>query len=37
LPLIAGDNELLIGVGNDFYGWGMVARLDSLEGLTIEK
>lgn len=37
LPLIAGDNELLIGVGNDFYGWGLVARLDSLEGLTIEK
>ena len=34
LPLNAGDNELLIGVANDFYGWGLVARLDSLAGLT---
>lgn len=28
LPLQQGDNELLIGVGNDFYGWGIAARLD---------
>jgi hypothetical protein len=34
LPLNAGDNELLIGVANDFYGWGLVARLDGLSGLT---
>jgi hypothetical protein len=34
LPLNAGDNELLIGIANDFYGWGLVARLDSLSGLT---
>lgn len=27
VPLKAGDNELMIGVGNDFYGWGIVARL----------
>jgi hypothetical protein len=34
LPLNAGDNELLIGVANDFYGWGIVARIDSLAGIT---
>lgn len=27
LPLNAGDNEVLIAVANDFYGWGIVARL----------
>ena len=30
-----GDNELLLGVANDFYGWGIVARLDSLDDLEI--
>jgi hypothetical protein len=35
LPLAAGDNDLLIGVANDFFGWGLVARLDSLAGLTL--
>jgi hypothetical protein len=29
VPLKEGDNELLIGVANDFYGWGIVARLDN--------
>ena len=28
VPLKQGDNELLIGVGNNFYGWGIMARLD---------
>ena len=37
VPFAAGDNELMIGVANNFYGWGMVARLDSLDGLTIEQ
>jgi len=37
LPLAAGDNELTIGVANDFYGWGIVARIDSLTGITVEK
>ena len=36
LPLKAGANELLIGVGNDFFGWGIVARLDENNGLKIE-
>ena len=34
LPLKKGDNELLIGLANYFYGWGLVARLDANEGLT---
>lgn len=34
LPLSAGENELLIGVASDFFGWGLVARLDSLAGVT---
>jgi len=33
LPLKKGDNELLIGLGNFFYGWGIVARVDMSEGL----
>ena len=37
LPLNEGDNEVLIGLSNDFYGWGIIARLDRLEGLTIEE
>lgn len=36
LPLKEGDNELLIGVGNFFYGWGVIARLDALDGLNFE-
>jgi hypothetical protein len=33
LSLNAGVNELLIGVSNDFYGWGIIARLDTMEGI----
>ncbi len=36
VPLNQGDNELLVGVGNFFFGWGIVARLDSLDNLKIE-
>ncbi|MFN8344936.1 MAG: family 16 glycoside hydrolase [Spirosomataceae bacterium] len=35
LPLTAGANELLIGVANNFCGWGLIAKLDSPEGLTV--
>lgn len=35
IPLKEGDNELLIGLANDFYGWGTIARFDDLEGLTL--
>ncbi|MCF0050531.1 DUF1080 domain-containing protein [Dyadobacter sp. LJ53] len=34
LSLRPGENELLIGVANDFYGWGIMARLESVEGIT---
>ena len=33
VPLQAGDNQLLIGVANDFYGWGIIARWRDTEGL----
>ena len=36
LPLQEGENELLIGVGNFFYGWGIIARLNSVEGLYFD-
>lgn len=31
-----GDNELLIGVSNDFYGWGIIARLESMKGVSFK-
>jgi hypothetical protein len=37
LPLKAGANELLVGVGNDFFGWGIAARLDDNFGVKTEK
>ncbi|MBO9591818.1 MAG: hypothetical protein J7599_02845 [Niabella sp.] len=36
LPLQAGNNELLIGIANNFYGWGIIARLESMDGITIK-
>lgn len=35
IPLKEGDNELLIGLANDFFGWGIIALLEDVEGLTI--
>ncbi|TAE32037.1 MAG: hypothetical protein EAZ91_06185 [Cytophagales bacterium] len=35
IALKAGENELLIGLSNDFWGWGLIARLDSMEGITV--
>jgi len=37
IPLQVGDNQLMVGVTNFFYGWGIVARLDNLDGIRIEK
>lgn len=37
IPLQKGDNTLLIGVGNSFYGWGVIARLDALSGVELEE
>lgn len=33
LPLQQGDNEVIIGLTNFFYGWGIIARLRDSEGL----
>jgi hypothetical protein len=35
VPLQQGDNELMIGVGGGFYGWGVMARVEDLEGITL--
>jgi len=37
VPLKEGENELMIGVANYFYGWGIVARLDNLDGIILDK
>ena len=34
LPLEAGDNELVMVVSESFGGWGLVARLADLDGVT---
>lgn len=36
LPLKKGKNEILIGVANYFFGWGLVARLDATDGLQLQ-
>jgi hypothetical protein len=36
IHLQKGENELLIGVANDFYGWGIMARLENIEGIELE-
>ncbi len=33
LPLNKGENELIIALSNDFYGWGLMARLENLDGI----
>lgn len=35
IPLRQGKNEILIGLANYFYGWGLVARLDDTDGLRL--
>lgn len=35
IDLKSGENELLIGVANDFYGWGIISRIDNLEGIEL--
>lgn len=37
VPFREGENELMIGVSNFFYGWGIVARFDDLNGLHLER
>jgi hypothetical protein len=35
LPLKKGNNEVLIGLTNYFYGWGIIARLDDTDGIHL--
>jgi hypothetical protein len=35
LPLQAGDNEVVVGVANAFFGWGLMLRLDDAAGVTL--
>ena len=35
LPLEAGDNEVVVGVANAFFGWGLMLRLDEAAGVTL--
>jgi hypothetical protein len=37
LPLQKGKNEILIGLANNFYGWGIIARLDDMDGIHIAR
>lgn len=37
ISLKEGSNEILIGLANYFYGWGIIARLDNMDGLQVEK
>ena len=37
IPFKQGKNEILIGVANYFFGWGIVARLENMTGISIVK
>lgn len=37
LPLKQGENEVIIAVANDFFGWGIMARLENMEGIEFAK
>jgi hypothetical protein len=36
LPLKEGENEIMIGLANYFYGWGIIARLDKMDGIKFK-
>jgi hypothetical protein len=36
LPLKEGQNEIMIGLANYFYGWGIIARLDDTDGIIFK-
>lgn len=35
LPLNAGENEIVVALANNFFGWGLILRLDDLEGVGL--
>jgi len=36
LPLKEGNNEIMIALANYFYGWGIIARFDKMDGIKLE-
>ncbi|HMJ68566.1 MAG TPA: hypothetical protein VK508_06715 [Cyclobacteriaceae bacterium] len=36
ISLKEGENDLMIGLANDFFGWGIIARIDNLDGITLD-
>ncbi len=36
LPLVKGENELIIEISEDKFGWGFIAQVDDLEGIEIK-
>lgn len=36
LPLKAGKNNIMIALSNDFYGWGLIARLDDTDDIHFQ-
>jgi hypothetical protein len=37
LPLKAGDNEVAVALANNFFGWGLILRLEDLEGIQLAR
>jgi 3-keto-disaccharide hydrolase len=37
LPLQAGDNEVIVALANNFYGWGLILRLEDLDGIQLAR
>ncbi|HWY71930.1 MAG TPA: hypothetical protein VNX88_24905 [Terriglobales bacterium] len=35
LPLEAGDNEVVVAIANNFFGWGLMMRLSDAEGVHL--
>jgi hypothetical protein len=37
LPLKTGENKIAVAVANNFYGWGLILRLDDIEGIRFAR
>jgi hypothetical protein len=37
LPLKAGENEVAIAINNNFFGWGLILRLEDIDGLQLAR
>jgi hypothetical protein len=36
IPLSEGENELLLGIANDFYGWGIITRFEDMKDIDVD-